>query len=697
MPASLLTGVTLTVLVGAVDVSCDVSLVDATYGRTRLWDPASASICQVVMDCGVDHQPPTRGPIGASVVVTLTYGATSRTIFTGTVQRRNVESTPSATSLALDCVDAFERLARVNRRAAPTDVAVGAGDAIDERLDRWLTEADWDGATDLDDSSLYTCPETLLDGTALTELQRTALADGGDFYIAGDGTATFRSWAWRLTVDDVTAIFSDRKLFDWVPYSQATYREDLDELQNHVTGVRRQYDATDPVPQTAVATGSVTTYGERGDPLDDLELEDDAQVATRVDAQVASSSQPAPRFDNIVIQPGTTPSRSWPRVIPIDFGSLIATNRLYPDGSQAALYGNVIGQRWRITPTDASLVLSVSGTGPWDTQRGPRAPIALEYCPDGTLRVPPGLPCDQTSTVLIKDADGNVLAEYPPGSLCECGTVVVPDGGVEVCLDDGVVQICTPINDPRLLALVWLDVLEPGPDMLDRIEGDAVPPGPGFADTTLNAFPGSFDAINANAAGGVIGGSHSDVLQAAGFEDGWEIQFWLLLPTDAEAPGVEGVVVDAGPVRISLEQIFGTSFGFAVAVDADDAATYTTGPIVVPTVDLPQLWNFRWDPDSNILFVRLGGVTVHTEGFAHTPADVSGLWEVALPGDASIGEVLIWGEREVPAGDYDATVVADGPFAYWPLSSEAAPSANPYDEGVLESDPFAYWPLASED
>jgi len=596
-------GADLTVTVSGVDVSCDAQVVDVTYGRTRLWDPPSASVCQVVLDAGADHQPPSRGPIGAIVTVDLDYGSVSRRLFTGTVQMRRVESAPSATTIYLDAVDGFEQLARVNRRAETTDVAVGAGDTIAERLDRWLDEADWPAgaARDLDTGD-GTCPETFIAGNVLNQLQRTALADGGDFYIAGDGTATFRSWLWRNTVDDVAAIFSDRLLYDWVPYSQATYLDDLDEVQNEVVGVRRQWDATDPEPQTAVSSSSVTTYGPRGDPLDDLELEDDGMVATRVSSLVLSSAQPAPRFDGIVVQPGANPSRAWPRVIPIDYGALIATNRLYPDGSQAAQYGNVIGQRWRLTQTDASVVLSVSGTGPWDAQRIPRVPIGVHVDPvTGLLCVPLGYPCDTVSDVVIKNADGDVLATYPPGSLCYCetgGGVVIPDGGAQVCYVNEHGEICTDIEDPRLRALLWFDVLEPGPNLIERVDGDAVDSGAGLSGVRLDVIPGAYDAMD-TATGGLIGASHSTPLQETALTGGWTVDFYLWL--DAPLPDDSHLdVIDLGPVKIRLTNEY-TPLDVApwleVVVTDEDDIQHLSGPIgMVPTVDAFQHIVVVWDP-----------------------------------------------------------------------------------------------------
>lgn len=695
MPASNVAwgGATLTVTVSGVDVSCSVVAVTVDRSKNRLWDPPDAGVAQLTLDLTAGGEPASRGPVGAAARIHVAYGVTGRYLFTGTVQRRRLQHSPDRGDvLVLDCVDEFEQLARVNRRAATTDTPEGGGEAVQQRLARWLNDAGSTSDRALG-SSDFTCPETLIDGNTLRQLQVTALADGGDFFIAGDGTVTFLPWRWRDDTDTAAALFSDRRLHDWVPYSSVDYHDDLDEVQNDVTGTRRDDGTTPLEPQTATNPSSIATYGERGDPLDDLELEDDTQVATRVAAVVTVAAQPNPRFDSIVVQPAFDPARAWPRTIPVTFGSLVAANRVWEDGTQVALYGHVIGERWAITPTDATVEFRCSGTGTWDADRPPRAPIALERCPDGSVRIPPGYPCDQTSDVVIKDVDGNVLATYPPGSLCECGTVFIPDGGVEICLDDGVTQVCTPIDDPRLDALLWFDVLEPGPGLIERIDGDPVDGGPGYLDATLNAIPGGFDAMNATATGGVIGVGESSRVAATDLADGWTIDLWLYL---AEDLGEDTVIdlVDLGVVKLQLRWDTLAPFNALTVEVFDGAATHLTSNMVAPTADAWQHWELRYSPAGGVIIVRLGGVVVHIEPFPHPPDEATGEWGVSLPGDARIGEVIVYGERPL-FGEYDETVIADAPFAFWTLAEEST-GLGAYDAAVVASDPYGYWILEAE-
>ena len=232
-------GAELTVTVSSVDVSCDVVECVVDRSKNRLWDPPDAGTCQLTLNLNLGGQPAARGPVGDAVRVLIAYGSTSRYLFTGTVQRRRLDHNPERDWLILDCIDEFEQLARVNRRAALTDVGVGGGEDVDARLARWLDEAGSSSTRSLGDSDM-TCPATLIDGNVLRQLQRTALADGGDFFVNGAGVVTFLPWRWRDNDELPVAQFSDRKLHEWVPYSAVDYRDDLDEVQNKVTGTRRE-------------------------------------------------------------------------------------------------------------------------------------------------------------------------------------------------------------------------------------------------------------------------------------------------------------------------------------------------------------------------------------------------------------------------------------------------------------------------
>lgn len=63
--------------------------------------------------------------------------------------------------------------------------------------------------------------------------------------------------------------------------------------------------------------------------------------------------------------------------------------------------------------------------------------------------------------------------------------------------------------------------------------------------------------------------------------------------------------------------------------------------------------------------------------FPDPPADSSGTWTVSLPGEAAIGEVILYAAAVTPAppGDYVAAVLASNPIGYWQLADTSGTTA----------------------
>jgi hypothetical protein len=611
-------GATFTVTIGDTDMSCHMRDLYIDRSKNRVWDPADAGLCRVSLNMRPGGVRVDAAQVGDPIKVNVAYGVATRDLFTGRVQFTEAQVDPQQGDvLVVHGVDEFEQLARANRRAATGDAAVGAGETVDHRIGRWLDVA---GSTSprAIGASEYTCPGVLIDGNCLRQLQAAAQADGGDLFIAGDGTVTFLPWAWQVTADTAVAVFSDRRLNEWVPYSKAHQFLNLDEVQNDVTGTRRAISDTDlPEPQTVLDTTSVTTYGSRGDSLDDLELSTDTEVANRISALVTVAGMPNARFDSVVVQPAFDPPRSWPRTIPVTFGSLIAVNRLWEvDAVDQALYGHVIGELWTVSGTDASVEFRVSGTGTWDALRPPRVPMAIEYCPDGTIRVPKGYPCDYTSTVVLERCDHTVIATYPPGSLC---TPCTTPGGIlptadtcYVCYDDGTHELqCTALTPETTDAILWFDVLEPGPSLIERVDGDAIDTGAGFAGTRLGVVPGSRDAIDANATGGPItltmGHQNSSHVAATNFDGGWRLAFWLNIPSSYPS-GTDVLIINLESVEVHVVSTTLTGPNIDVGVTDAGGLLHRTGPIGLCPADTWHEWRVSWDPATNLLSILLDGV-----------------------------------------------------------------------------------------
>jgi hypothetical protein len=607
-------GATLNVACEGVDISCDIVAIDVQRGRTRLWDPMAAATAAVQINVGTGStQPHTRGPIGASMVIDLSYGTINRHLFTGSVQLRQVESTPAGTILTLDCVDGFEFLSRQNHIASPSALPVGAGETITDRIGRWLDVAGWTLPRALD-TTVDTCPEVVIDGNALAEIQRTVLADGGDFYIDEAGTATFKSYDWRNTVHTVDAIFSDQYAYDWVPYSTSALRDDLDEIQNDVRGQRRTFtgDVAPRFVQVASNPSSITAFGHRGDALKDLELEDDTQVVNRVAKVVQVAAASSTRFDPVVVQPELKPARSWPKVLRVHWGSLVATNRTWRDGSVSAFYGHVIGEHWRLDANDATVTFRISGTQTWDSLVPPRPPLCLVFNQaTGKWCAPLGCPCSATFPVVTMDCTtGEINGTFPAGSLCYCetgGGIIVPDNTCAIGFDDGSGTIIwTPIDDRRQTAVLWFMVLDATFEMYEQIDNEPVIVGPGFDHVSPATISGG-QAVNATTTGGVVGGQDSAHVAATAFTGGWNIDWWMLIPVDLTA---HTTIIDLQTIQIAVLHAGAGDCRLQVSVQDAAGLLHLSGPLyAVPVESVWHHWIVTWDP-SGSLSVILDGVTV---------------------------------------------------------------------------------------
>lgn len=647
-------GAVLTVTVDGDDVSCDALQVSVDRSKNRLWDPVDATTCQIVLNLQDGGVASTTGPIGTVVVVHVAYGTSGRNLFTGRVQMRRLEAAPDGDVLVLDCVDGFELIGRVNVRAGDTDTPVGGGETPENRINRWLDVADWPSGDRDTDSSTYTCPETLLDGNALVQIQAAAQADGGEFYIDGDGIARFLAWAWRTATGPAAVVYSDRRLYDWVPYSSATLLDDLDEVQNQVTGTRRPLDDTDiPVPQTSINSGSVTAYGIRGDALDNLELEDDSQVADRVTALVAIAGMPSPRFDAVVVQPAFDPGRMWPRVLLCEFGSLVAANRVWGDSTEQAFYGHILGEIWTFTPDDATVTWRVSGTGSWDAHAPPRPPIRVVITPGGCVAIPEGEPCNDTDVVQFYDEDHNPVGDpFPPGSLCGDGICTIPDGATQVCFVNDFGEGC--IDLPTRHLVLWFGVLDPGGGLIEWVEGTPLTGLSSFAGTRIDAIPGDHEAVDATSTDGPIVLSTSATLAGADLSGGWTLELWLYLPALIDEDTTFGIV-DLGSILVLLARAHDATTRISLRVTDASAVAHATDVRAI-TLSTWQHWRWVWDGTDMRYFVD--GTEYPSSSFPYAPGPRGGGWDVALPGDSSIGEVML-----------DVSVLTTGdPWADAPLA-----------------------------
>jgi hypothetical protein len=218
------------------DVSSDVQRVEISRGRTDDLQRCLAGSCVLeLIDEDREYNPQNSGgsyygslvPMRPVRVRVTTDGSTYTSLFTGyieTIQNRGWKKENYA--CAISCVDLFAYLETIYP-VTPASTAQYAGDVIETILQY----------ADLPDT-LYSCDNGRTinwagsDGsqTALSLIQSVVDLDGGIFYIAGDGTATFEYYdSWSDSPRDSDQSTPDDDIED------LTIIQDVAHIYNEVT------------------------------------------------------------------------------------------------------------------------------------------------------------------------------------------------------------------------------------------------------------------------------------------------------------------------------------------------------------------------------------------------------------------------------------------------------------------------------
>lgn len=168
-----------------------------------------------------------------------------------------------------------------------------ASDSPNLRITRVLNWAGWPaGDRDLDDG---TTPLAGIagGGSALSECQDAAAADGGVFYIAKAGDATFQGRSGRWSADTVQFTFDDDGTD--TPYEQIGWRYDTTLLHNRVIINSNTQGTSDGVSEDSTSIG---TYGKRELTISTIS-NNSADNKERADWEVARRRDPHLRLERI--------------------------------------------------------------------------------------------------------------------------------------------------------------------------------------------------------------------------------------------------------------------------------------------------------------------------------------------------------------------------------------------------------------
>jgi hypothetical protein len=126
---------------------------------------------------------------GRFIRVRNLYGSTIYDVFHGKIKNITVIDTPTKKQVRLDLEDGQRLL-----QTADASVAISQDVGIDESISTILEDISWPSlwGTNIGDTS-DTLDYWWADDKAMTEIRRLAEAELGNFFIAGDGSATYRS------------------------------------------------------------------------------------------------------------------------------------------------------------------------------------------------------------------------------------------------------------------------------------------------------------------------------------------------------------------------------------------------------------------------------------------------------------------------------------------------------------------------
>lgn len=234
---------------------------------------------------------------------------------------------PNWSEVEVPFTDGFKVLQAYDRIAV---AAIGAGENSGARITRILDSAGWPIADRNIVAGDSTMQATTLEGSALSECFLTADSEVGEFYIDGNGLATFRNRHAIQTESRSNSI-------------QATFGDGLGELQYSKDGLTLSYDhetlanlaqvaRVGGIQQVASDSTSIAKYLTRTFNRTDLKLETDSEALSYAQWILFTSKEPELRFDVMKVNPFRDPTNLFPQVLGREIGDRIRIVRRPPGG-----------------------------------------------------------------------------------------------------------------------------------------------------------------------------------------------------------------------------------------------------------------------------------------------------------------------------------------------------------------------------
>lgn len=276
-------------------------------------------------------------------------------LFTGQVQASNDRFSAAGfdVSASIVCVDHMAIFAAFNPPALATATGVGSTDEI---VGKALDRMSWPNAMRDIQPGVHTMQSTYLAQTTLEECARCADAEGGAFFAAPDGKATFKARDW-LTTDPRSTTPQGWLGFDPPPPGANTAQVldwqtawEIARIQNQIMFARTgsTLQTVQDLPSQA-AIGQIRTYQRT-----DLQNNRDDQVLYLANRYLAAYKDLRLLVTSVTIAPNHDPDNEDLNRLIWDtrYGDLLAIRIAPPHGWEYTRYTHVIGITHRITVDD---------------------------------------------------------------------------------------------------------------------------------------------------------------------------------------------------------------------------------------------------------------------------------------------------------------------------------------------------------
>lgn len=270
---------------------------------------------------------------------------------------RGEQAPPAYAETTWSCPDGFAQFATT---ALDPVAAVGSGETTGARVDRILSEYGWALADRTIDAGVTVCAPTTLGGNVLALLQKTAEAEFGDLFMAGNGNVTFRGRTRRLTATTPRYTFSDTGAGGTYDHTEVEEVDDDSVLINTA-----RFSRPGGAEQLRVDSASVAKVGPYEKQITDLVVENDVWADSLAHGVVLTYGPWAPRLTSITVDP-TVNDALWPVIFDLNIGDYIRV-----------IDGALTSDCWVEGMTDTVTGLRSDGTVRWRTTiyLSPRGPI----------------------------------------------------------------------------------------------------------------------------------------------------------------------------------------------------------------------------------------------------------------------------------------------------------------------------------